>query len=177
MPRILETKARYADLGRARRLLAEAGGDHRGAVQQQDTYFHVPQGWLKLRTHHETAELVAYGRTPASATHTCTFAVTPVGDADACREGLTAVLGVRAVVRKRREVWTFGATTVHLDDVEGLGQFIELETPAAEPDASAPDIVAGSAREAHRTCAAVLQIPPRTHITGSYCDLLVASIH
>jgi adenylate cyclase class IV len=164
MPRILETKARYADLGRARRLLADAGGDHEGAVQQEDTYFHVPEGWLKLRTHGGGAELVAYGRTPGSAAHTCTFAVTAICDADACRDGLTAVLGVRAVVRKRREVWTLGPTTVHLDDVDRLGTFVELETPANE-----------ASERMHVRCAVLLGIATDTDLLTSYADLLATA--
>jgi adenylate cyclase class IV len=71
------------------------------------------------------------------------------------------VLGIRAIVRKRREVWTVNATTVHLDDVEGLGRFIELETPI--------DVASG---QAHWECAALLEIDPHTDLALSYADLL-----
>ncbi len=161
MPTILETKSRYPHLERARRLLDDAGGTRWGAVHQEDTYFRVPDGWLKLRVQDASAELVAYRRAPGHAAHSCTYAVTAIGDPAACRDGLAAVLAIRAVVRKRREVWAVGVTTVHLDEVERLGRFVELETPAG----------AASGR-AHLRCAALLGISADADLPMSYADLL-----
>ena len=42
-------------------------------------------------------------------------------------ETLAGVLKTRGVVTKRREVFLIGRTRVHLDDVKGLGTFVELE--------------------------------------------------
>jgi adenylate cyclase class 2 len=77
--------------------------------------------------------LIAYRRATGAAGRTCTYTVIRVPDPAACRAGLAAVLGVRVEVRKVREKWRLGATILHLDDVDGLGSFVELETPFVRP--------------------------------------------
>lgn len=164
--RLLETKSRYPDLSRARRTLRDAGAVADGVLRQHDTYFRTDRGWLKLRQERgdpRTADLVAYQRTTAEGHVVCTYTVTGVTDADACRRGLAAVLGVLVVVDKRREVWRLGPTVVHLDDVTGLGHYLELETAATGSDPE-PE-------RAHRRAAELLKLPaPGPPV--SYADLL-----
>lgn len=176
MARNLETKARYDDLDHAATIAQAAGGRFAGTLMQTDTYFHAPHGRLKLREIRAEGpdgaitsgvELIAYQRPDASGMRLSTYTVTPVTDAESCRMGLAAVLGVRVVVRKRRGLWLVGATRVHLDDVDDLGRFIELETViTTQPESAA------AAEHAHLI--ALLAITPETTFAGSYSDLLMA---
>jgi predicted adenylyl cyclase CyaB len=174
MSRILETKAYSPDLLGARGLLRGGGATHLESTEQNDTYFFARQGRLKLResclrgSGHTTAELIAYRRADERGAHVCTYSATSVERPKTLRQGLESVLGVLVEVHKSRELWMLNSTRIHLDEVEQLGSFIELETPLAESGAE-------KALHEHRACAAVLGIPPRTHLAGSYSDLLLAT--
>jgi predicted adenylyl cyclase CyaB len=158
--RIIETKVRDVDLDRARATLSRTNGRMLGARSQHDTYFQVTRGWLKLRVEDPgCAELVAYLRDLAESSRTCDYAVTAVADATMCRAGLAATLGVLVEVRKQREVWSIDHTRIHLDRVQGLGDFIELESPADD-------------QESHLRCAALIDVDPAMDIRASYSELL-----
>ena len=79
---------------------------------------------------------------------------------------LAAALPVRGVVRKRRELLLCGRTRIHLDRVEGLGEFLELEVVLAEGE----DLAAGEAEA--RALMARLEVDPGDLVTGAYMDLL-----
>jgi homotetrameric cytidine deaminase len=103
---------------------------------QRDTYFAVPKGRLKLREQEPGgAVLIAYERPDDAAAHVSDYRLIPVADADAgqLRAGLEAVAGVRVVVDKRRRLLLWDSVRIHLDDVDGLGSFVELEAVAG-PD-------------------------------------------
>ena len=93
----------------------------------------------------------------------------PQPDGDACREALTRALGLVGRVRKRRTLLMVGRTRIHLDAVEGLGDFMELEVVLrdGEPDA------AGSAEAEALMQALGLAEAPR--LAGAYLDLLPAN--
>ncbi len=128
MPVHVEIKARVDDMGALRervRTLAEAGAR---LLRQEDTFFQVASGRLKLRVVDGShGELIYYERDDESGPRPSMYLISPVDDPDALREVLSAALGVRGVVRKTREFFLIGRTRVHLDDVEGLGSFLELE--------------------------------------------------
>ena len=178
MARNLEIKAGFDDLRRAAEIARAAGGSYQGTLEQVDTYFHVPTGRLKVRENvhvapdgarTERAELIAYQRPDDGGTRESTYTVTRLERGDDCVTGLAAVLGVRVVVRKRRELWIVGATRIHLDDVEGLGRFLELETVVTtQPEREA--------RREHDELIAALGIDRASTIAGSYSDLVLTSI-
>lgn len=124
----VEIKARVADLAplRAR---AERLADRRlGVDRQVDTYFRVPHGRLKLR---ESAlsggQLVPYLRPDERGARRSDYLVVPVAEAARLKSLLAGILGVHRVVTKTREVLLAGNVRIHLDEVEGLGCFLELE--------------------------------------------------
>lgn len=171
MPRNIEIKARARDLGRARALaLAHADGLPAVPVMmvQTDTFFRVRSGRLKLRCMEGPAggQLIRYDRPDQAGPKQSDYAITEVADAEACLREHTDRYGVRGVVRKQRELIWIGQTRVHLDQVEGLGPFVELEVvlaegqTAAEGRAIAADIM-------HR-----LDIRDEDLIDRAYIDLL-----
>ena len=137
MARNVEIKARARNFERQVRLaeVIETGGVQR--LVQEDTFFLVPAGRLKLREFGDgSGELIQYERSdsvaPSESHYVCAQAEKPA----MLKEALSRALGVRAVVRKKRTVYLVGRTRVHLDRVEGLGDFLELEVvlrPGEDP--------------------------------------------
>ena len=128
MGRNVEIKARSLDFEAQARIAGSLGNGSVEDLVQEDTFFNVPAGRLKLRVFENgSGELIQYQRKGSSGPRECRYARSPVSDPASLKEVLTEALGVRAVVRKRRRVYFRGQTRIHLDQVEGLGTFIELE--------------------------------------------------
>ena len=103
-----------------------------GVLMQRDTYFAAPQGRLKLREEDRGgAQLIAYARDDAAAARTSTYTRVDVADPAGLAAALGATLGTTGVVVKRRRLLLLGAVRIHLDDVDGLGTWVELEAVAA----------------------------------------------
>jgi predicted adenylyl cyclase CyaB len=165
--RNLELKARYADLDAAAALLRDLGARDTGVELQLDTYFRVPAGRLKLREiDGQETVLIGYMRPDEGGARTSNYQLVPVDDAAAMKAVLTDTLGVRGVVAKRRHIWLWQNVRIHLDDVTGLGTFVEFEAVITSPadEAAAP---AQLDRLAH-----LLAINPDDRIAPSYADLL-----
>jgi predicted adenylyl cyclase CyaB len=136
--RNLEFKARLIDATSVLKRARELGADLWGDLRQTDTYFAVDGGRLKLReTAGFQAELIYYRRDEDGADRPSDYEIAHSADADALRSVLTHALGVVATVKKRRTLLVLDSTRIHLDNVEGLGSFIELETPIKEDEAEA----------------------------------------
>lgn len=128
MPRNIEIKARIDAietlLPQARTL---ADGDAE-PIEQDDTFFIVAEGRLKLREFADgSAELIHYYRGDGCEARPSDYVRVPVPDAAAMREALARACGVLGRLRKRRLLLHLGQTRLHLDRVEGLGDFVELE--------------------------------------------------
>ncbi len=173
----VETKASCDDLAAVAERARAAGARYEGRLDQVDTYFRVDAGRLKLReqTHHRpeggavtTAELIRYERPDLSAARVSEYTRLPVADGAASRAELAESRGVRGTVVKQRQLWILDATRIHLDEVEGLGTFVELET-----------IFEGAsealARKEHERVLGLLAIRPGEALPGSYIDLGVGA--
>ena len=167
MARNVEIKARIESIeALLPRALACADGPPE-PIAQDDTFFSCTQGRLKLRVFADgRAELIAYERVDASGPKTSDYAITPVADPDALRATLARALGTSGRVIKQRTLLRVGRTRVHLDRVEGLGDFLELEVVLHEGE-SADDGVA----EAHALLRR-LAIDGAQLVAGAYVDLL-----
>ena len=124
----IEIKARVHDF-QALQARAEALSDKPlQVIPQEDTFFNVPKGRLKLRQlAPDFGQLVYYERADASGPKRSDYLLAGTSDPAALKAALTAALGVRGVVRKTRSLYMAGQTRIHLDKVEGLGDFMELE--------------------------------------------------
>ncbi len=125
--RLVELKARYEDLGKARALLS--GADRVGAFRQVDTYFALGDRRLKLRSVDGANEgqLIYYERPDVAGVKESRVLLATLADAAAVREILMHIFPVKAEVRKTREIYRFQGVQVHLDTVQGLGKFLEFE--------------------------------------------------
>lgn len=129
MDRNVEIKAAVADLAAIEqpvRALADKGPV---VLEQEDTFFDCPHGRLKLRrfSGKEQAELVYYERPASTGPKESKYLVHRTTEPVRLGTVLAASLGVRGVVRKSRTLYIIGPTRVHLDRVEGLGEYVELE--------------------------------------------------
>jgi adenylate cyclase class IV len=107
---------------------ASISHDEARVLEQVDVFFVVPSGRLKLRTiQDERCELIAYHRADRSGPRTSVYEIVPVSDGPGLRRVLGGALGERVVVRKTRRLFLAGQTRIHVDDVESLGTFLELE--------------------------------------------------
>ena len=124
----VELKAHDADpAATAARCLA-LGATDAGELAQRDTYFTARHGRLKLREIDGVgAELIAYDRPDATEPEPSTYVRTPVTEPARLRDALDRALGTTVVVVKRRRLLMWEHVRIHLDDVEGLGTFLELE--------------------------------------------------
>jgi homotetrameric cytidine deaminase len=131
--RNVELKARDPDPARTLALALEAGAEDLGEIAQRDTYFSGARERLKLREQEPgESELIAYGRPNETQARVSEYRRVPVSDAGALREALDASLGTLVVVDKRRRLLLWEGVRIHLDEVDGLGSFLELEAVAPE---------------------------------------------
>lgn len=162
----VELKAKLASLAAARDVARRLATEYVGLQHQVDTYFHVPNGRLKLREiEHATAQLIWYARPDQAHPRTSNYYLLEISDAPVARQLLTAALGVRQTVTKLREIFLYHNVRIHLDDVVGLGTFLEFEA-VLSPD--------HSESEGHKQVAWLLAqfaIRPDQILPSSYCDL------
>jgi len=137
----VEIKARCPDLAGARERAHRLATRVVGVDRQVDTYFVVPNGRLKLRESSLSGgQLIPYLRPDRAAARRSDYRVLPVDDPAGLRELLAAILGVHRVVRKTREIVLVDNVRIHLDEVEDLGTFLELEAVFdGSPDAEAAE--------------------------------------
>ena len=132
--RNLEAKFRLTDLGMARERAMAIGYTSRSVLRQRDTFFRVANGKLKLREEDIRAILVHYGRKETNSLQHSTFEIVTIPDAEKTRTMLADALGVIAEVRKERILLMRTNVRLHLDRVEGLGEFGEIEAIIADGD-------------------------------------------
>ena len=139
-----------------------------GLLAQRDTYFDIGRGKLKLREDLErgTGELIFYLRADESGLRSSSYWRAPTDDSDALRDLLTAAHGVLGVVTKRRRLYLHHNVRIHLDDVEGLGSFIELESVLAVVGSESP-----AEAQALAEVVDALGLAGRPTIAGGYLDL------
>jgi predicted adenylyl cyclase CyaB len=136
--RNVELKATDPDPGSSLQVCRDLGAADHGVIQQRDTYFNVERGGLKLREELPgRPHLIQFERADQSEQRQSNYRIVEVDDGVTLRAALEAALGVRGVVEKRRHLFLWQQVRIHLDEVDGLGCFIELEAVApAQSDLS-----------------------------------------
>ena len=171
MPRNIEIKTRIDSVNALLPRAQAVSGGELETIHQDDTFFRVPHGRLKLREFADgSAELIHYHRPDSGEAKASDYVRLAVPDAAALREALARGCGLLGRVRKTR--WLLLAndgafrTRIHLDRVEGLGEFMELEVVLQDGQRDAD-----GADAAERLMAA-LGLGDAPRLAGSYYDLL-----
>ncbi len=123
----VEIKARCFDLETIRCYLNAHGAILQTAVRQIDTYFQCKEGKFKLRQDQLRTRLIHYAREITAGPKKSWVTFYEPQDVNALREILSRALGIKVVVKKHREIYLIENVKFHLDQVENLGTFIEIE--------------------------------------------------
>jgi adenylate cyclase class IV len=136
-------------------------------IAQDDSFFACSNGRLKLRAFSsDKGELIFYRRADQSGPKESFYIISPTTSPDTLRESLSLAYGLVGRLRKNRILFLAGRTRIHLDRVEGLGDFLELEVVLADGES----VEAGEA--VARDFMKKLDIQPVQLIEGAYVDLL-----
>ena len=167
--RNLEFKAETESLEPLRANLRALEAEFSGRLHQIDTYFDVPKGRLKLREVEDYGgTLVYYERPDAAESRYSHYQLCDIANHTPFKQMMSDVLGVKVIVEKNRELWIYGNTRIHLDEVFDLGEFIELETVIRDQSET-------EAQAEHNYLKETLHIAAADLIPVSYSDLLLES--
>ena len=168
MPSNVEIKAIVRDWDRACQAATALSDAPLEILEQQDTFFACPHGRLKLRQFSDRhGELIAYHRANVKGAKPSHYLITKTEDPASLRAVLADALGILGTVTKQRHLYLHGQTRIHLDKVEGLGTFLELEVvlkpgqPATEGEKLARDLMKK------------LGIKTENLLAGAYLDLIL----
>jgi homotetrameric cytidine deaminase len=169
--RNVELKARDPDPARTLERALALGAEEIGEIRQRDTYFAGARGRLKLREQETDGpplfdELIEYSRADSTDARTSTYRRVPVADAAPLREALESAYGAVATVAKTRRLLLWEGVRIHLDEVAGLGSFLELEA-LADPGSDL-----GAEHEKVARLRAELGIEDAHLVARSYADLV-----
>jgi predicted adenylyl cyclase CyaB len=169
MARNIEIKARIESISSVFSRAAGLADEGPSEIVQDDTFFPCPNGRLKLRAFsQDKGELIFYRRTGRKGPKESFYIVSPTASPDTLRETLSLAYGQAGRVRKIRTLFLAGRTRIHLDRVEGLGEFLELEVVLADGEPAA------SGEAVARDLMEKLGIQPDHLIECAYVDLLAA---
>jgi predicted adenylyl cyclase CyaB len=170
MARNIEIKARVENVALLTPRVAELATEGPLEIAQDDTFFHCENGRLKLRAFSTDAgELIFYQRLNQPGPKESFYLRTPTTSPETLRESLSLAYGQIGRIRKYRTLFLVGRTRVHLDRVEGLGHFLELEValvgdePAEQGVREAGDLMYK------------LGIQSEQLIEGAYLDLILGA--
>ncbi len=127
MPQIAEIKARTNRIDEIRAILQEKNATSKGIDHQVDTYFKIETGRLKLRQGNVETNLIYYNRPNTKAPKKSTVLLYKPDESDHLKAILEAVHPVLCVVDKQREIYFIDNVKFHLDTVNSLGTFVEIE--------------------------------------------------
>ena len=168
--RNVEIKARIASLEALAPRVAALADRGPTEIEQDDTFFACERGRLKLRALSPSErQLIFYRRADQAGPKESRFVIAPTASPDSLREALTLACGPAGRVRKHRTLYLAGRTRVHLDRVEGLGNFLELEVVLAEGES-----VDAGVKEA-RALMTALGVSEDQLVDGAYVDLLATA--
>ncbi len=138
MARNVEIKARARNFARQLELARGFADEFLGELVQEDTFFRVSFGRLKLREFLDRpAELIQYHRPDTTSPATSEYHKVSVEDAEGLKNALRESLGIQVVVKKRRWVYLSGPSRLHFDRVQDLGEFLEIEVVLREGESAA----------------------------------------
>jgi len=167
MPANIEIKARVRDFAGLKAHAESLSDTPVQVIPQEDTFFIVSKGRLKLRElAPDHAQLVWYARVDDTGPKRSDYQIYETGSPEQLKSTLVLALGVRGVVKKIRYLYLVGQTRIHLDDVEGLGHFMELEVVIRPGQSDAEgQVIAEDLMQK-------LGIAPGDLLDGAYMDMI-----
>jgi len=163
----VEIKARIGDPSDIRNFLLQNNAEFIGVDYQQDTYFNVKRGRLKLREGNIENNLIYYERADLEGPKNSHFQLVKVIDSKQLRDVLEKSIGIKVNVQKKREIYFIENIKFHVDEVPGLGSFIEIEASNLNGD-----IPEEKLQEQCQYYMNIFKVKPGDLVTNSYSDLM-----
>lgn len=164
----IEIKARTTKTEQIREFLLNEGAEYKGTDIQTDTYFNVPAGRLKLRQGNIENSLIYYNCENVTGLKQSDFELLPVENGETLKLILTKAMGVKIIVRKSREIYYIKNVKFHLDILDGIGRFVEIEATNMQNNLTIDEL--------SEQCSFYMQefaITEADLIPGSYSDMLL----
>ena len=166
MAQNIEVKFYTESLEETERLADKIGASYQAELTQTDTYYKTPTGRLKLRQFPgNLSQLIYYERPDFAGSRLSEYEVLEIANTEKFLRIASKIFQTEVTVKKIRKLYIFGSTRIHLDQVEGLGNFIELETVLE------PDIPLEASREEHEYLLDSLGLTEKTTAPQSYREL------
>ena len=166
----IEIKARCSDPERVRKVLQARDAVFKGVDHQVDTYFRCAKGRLKFREGNIEYSLIHYDRQDEAGPKDSLVTLYHPERNSALKEILSNSLDILVIVRKRREIYFIDNVKFHIDIVDTLGSFVEIE---------AIDVTGAIGKDALKIqCDEFMRlfgIQPEDLLTSSYSDMLLAA--
>lgn len=135
MAQNVEIKAHTIDFVAQCKIARSLSGEEPEVINQKDIFFNVPKGRLKLRVFtQDRAELIYYLRSDQHGPKISQYEISKTNDPEGLKNILKSAYGIRNTVVKTRHLYMSGRTRIHLDKVDSLGEFIELEVVLSDSD-------------------------------------------
>ena len=167
----VEIKARSTNVDDIRDWLLNHNAEFKGTDHQTDTYFNVSSGRLKLREGIIENNLIYYERIDQKGPKVSDCQLTPVNNPAVLKDILERSIGVKIIVTKKREIYFIDNIKFHIDEIPGLGNFVEIEASNMNKDISREELL--------RQCKYYmreLKITETDLVDRSYSDMLVARV-
>ncbi|XP_062873126.1 adenylate cyclase CyaB-like [Trichomycterus rosablanca] len=173
MPSNVEIKARLRHLDHVTKRARELSGSDGTIIMQHDTFFNTEKGGrLKLRKFLDgSGQLIFYERPDMGGPKLSNYSISNTNDADGLIKVLSDALGQVGQVKKKRNLYLVGQTRVHVDSVEGLGDFMELEVVMKEDQSTEEGVAIANQLMQD------LGVKEEDLIEGAYMDLLLSNVH
>ena len=167
----IEIKAKCFHPEKVEAFLLSNGARFVGLDHQKDTYFQVPSGRLKLRQGNIENSLIFYNRPDQEGPKQSDFSLSKISEGAATEAVLEKALGVKVVVDKYRKIFYIDNVKFHLDEVPGLGSFVEIEAGnLADPSKTIEEL-----KEQCDQYMKAFEIAEQDLIHHSYSDMILAT--
>lgn len=164
----IEIKARCENPDFIRSVMKEKRADFKGTDHQVDTYFNSQNGRLKLRQGTIENNLIHYNRTDQKGPKQSDVTLYPViSDSNTLRQVLQEAMGIWKIVDKKREIYFIENVKFHIDTVQNLGHFVEIEAIDSNGNFTKDQLL-----EQCNYYLKLFRIKEADLLTGSYSDMI-----
>ena len=168
----IEFKALATDFASQQALAEKLSDQALQILYQRDVFFKIYDGRLKLRIFGPgDGELIFYRRPDALGPKLSDYQISHPDEPDKLEALMSRALGRLATVNKRRTVYLCGRARLHFDQVDELGEFIEVEVVLTEAETREQSFAA--AEQEARELMQALRIREDDLVECAYVDLLL----
>jgi len=167
----VEIKARTNNAEKAEKILLDLGAKYAGLDHQKDIYYQVAKGRLKLRIGNIENSLIFYRRENQKGAKTSYFEIARLAHNSGIENVLNTALGVKIIVEKKRKIFYIDNVKFHIDQLDNLGDFIEIEAMDMNGQFTKSEL-----QESCLSYMKKLKIANKDLVANSYADLILSQL-